>query len=131
MLISKALAQDTTPPAAAVPATDTTATTGAMADAPNVSSVVTQNIGMIVLLVAMFYFLLIRPQQRRFKDHKLMIDALKVGDKVVTSGGLIGRIDTIIDKDEVIVDLGNNMKVTAVRSTIQAKPDKTAIVAKK
>lgn len=116
---------------AAAPAPETTAETAVPgADPaltpPSTQSILIQNVGMIVLLVVMFYFLLIRPQQKRFKEHKEMIDSLKVGDKVITSGGLIGKIDTLTSDDEVLVDLGNGIKVTAVRSTIQAKPDKAA-----
>jgi preprotein translocase subunit YajC len=128
MLISQALAQDTPP----VPATTSeTAVPGSDAIAPpSTQNILIQNVAMIVLLVVMFYFLLIRPQQKRFKEHKEMIDALKVGDKVVTSGGLIGTLDKIVDDSEVIVDLGNGLKVTAVRTTIQAKADKNAVAKK-
>jgi preprotein translocase subunit YajC len=124
MLISKALAQDTPP----VPATTSeTAVPGTDAPAlPNTQNILFQIVAMIVLLVVMFYFLLIRPQQKRFKEHKEMIDALKVGDKIVTSGGLVGTLDKIVDDTEVIVDLGNGLKVTALRAAIQAKADKTA-----
>lgn len=126
MLISQAHAQeDVTPPVTtaetAVPPVDAGAITP-----PDTTSILLQNVGMIILLVVMFYFLLIRPQQKRFKEHKDMIDALKVGDKVVTAGGLIGTLDRIIDKDEVVVDLGNGVKVTSVRSMIQTKAEKTA-----
>jgi len=82
------------------------------------------NVGLILVMVAMFYILLIRPQQKRFKEHQAMVDALKPGDKVITSGGLIGTIDTITDgNDEVVIDLGDT-KVTAVRHTLQVKNDK-------
>jgi preprotein translocase subunit YajC len=90
-----------------------------------------QNVGMIILLVLMFYFLLIRPQQKRFKEHKEMLDALKVGDKIVTSGGFIGTLDKIIDNSEVVVDLGGGVKVTALRSSIQTRADKPAEEARK
>ena len=129
MLISQAFAQDTPP----VP--ETTSETVVPGDAaltpPSTQNILIQNVAMIVLLVVMFYFLLIRPQQKRFKEHKLMIDALKVGDKIVTSGGIVGTLDKIIDDNEVVVDLGNGIKVTALRSTIQVKADKTAVTAKK
>jgi len=126
MLISQALAQDApvageTTAETAVPGTDPAA-----AAVPSTQSMLIQNLGMIVLLVVMFYFLLIRPQQKRFKEHKEMIDGLKPGDKVVTAGGIIGKLDKIIDKDEVIVDLGNGLKVTALRATIQSKAEKPA-----
>ncbi len=131
MLISQAHAQESaTPPATtaetAVPPMDAGAVTP-----PDTTSILIQNVGMIVLLMVMFYFLLIRPQQKRFKEHKEMIDALKVGDKVLVGGGLVGTLDKIIDKDEVVVDLGNGVKVTALRAMIQAKADKNAAVTSK
>ncbi len=129
MLISQALAQETPP----VPAT--TSETGVAVDPtlnpPDTQSILIQNVGMIVLLVIMFYFLLIRPQQKRFKEHKLMIDALKVGDAIITAGGLVGKIEKIVDDKEVIVDLGNGMKVTAIRSTVQLREKPAAEPVKK
>lgn len=121
MLISEALAQDA-PVAGQMTAETAVPGMDPATAIPSTQSMLIQNVGMIVLLVVMFYFLLIRPQQRRFKEHKAMIDALKVGDRIVTSGGLIGKIDKLVDKDEVIVDLGNGIKVTALRATIQNKP---------
>jgi preprotein translocase subunit YajC len=79
------------------------------------------NMGLVLVLVVLFYVLLIMPQQRRFKEHRAMLDALKKGDEVITGGGLVGKVDKIINDNEVVVDLGNNMKVTAVRSTLQTK----------
>lgn len=83
------------------------------------------NIGLIGVLVAMFYLLLIRPQQKRFKEHKDMLGALKKGDKVLTGGGLIGRVDKIVSDTEILIDLGNGLKVTALRSTVQGRMDDT------
>lgn len=124
MLISPALAQD------AAPATATTAETAVPGTVPGVtppdtSAMLIQNVGMIVLLIVMFYFLLIRPQQKRFKEHKAMIDGLKKGDKVITAGGLIGKVDSIDGNEEVVVDLGGGTKVSVVRSMIQTKVEKT------
>ena len=118
MLISQAFAQTETTAETAVPATDAAFTP------PSTQGLVLQNVGMIVLLVVMFYFLLIRPQQKRFKEHKEMLDGLKVGDKVITAGGLIGKVDTLVSNEEVIVDLGNGMMVTHVRGMIQGKSEK-------
>lgn len=79
---------------------------------------------LILILVVLFYVLLIMPQQKRFKKHREMLDSLKKGDKIVTSGGLLGKIDKITpEKDEVIIDLGGDIKVTALRSTIQGRRD--------
>ncbi len=121
MLISQAFAQDA-PPVETTAETAVPSPAGALPPPPSTSEILMQNVGMILLLVIMFYFLLIRPQQKRFKEHKDMIDALKVGDKIVTAGGLIGTLDRLVDKDEVIVDLGNGLKVTAVRNTVSVRP---------
>lgn len=110
MLISKAYA-------AAAP------TAGAIPAAPSAGEAFMWNIGLVVVLMVMFYLLLIMPQQKRFKEHNAMLSALKKGDKVVTGGGLVGVIDKITDgSDEVVVDLGGGVKVTALRSTLQGKP---------
>lgn len=95
------------------------------ADVDPWSAILSQFI-LIVVLVGLFYFLLIMPQQRRFKEHKAMLDALKKGDKVVTAGGIVGTVDTLVSDEEVIVDLGNGIKVTALRHTISQKVDKNA-----
>lgn len=71
----------------------------------------------IILMVVIFYFLLIRPQQTRAKQHRAMLDALKRGDTVVTGGGLIGKVIKV-DGDEVELDLGASIKVRAVKSTL-------------
>ena len=82
------------------------------------------NMGLVVVLVVLFYILLIRPQQKRFKEHSEMLGALKKGDKVITGGGLVGKIEKIKDgEDEVTVDLGSGLKVKAVRATLQSKED--------
>jgi preprotein translocase subunit YajC len=79
------------------------------------------NLLLIAILVGMFYVLLIIPQQKRFKKHRQMIEAMKKGDKVLTSGGLIGIVDKIeAGNDEILIDLGSGLKVTALRSTIQS-----------
>lgn len=71
----------------------------------------------IVLMVVIFYFLLIRPQQARVKQHKQMIDAVKKGDVAVTGGGLIGRVSKV-DGEEVEIELAPNVRVRAVKSTL-------------
>ena len=75
----------------------------------------------LILIFVIFYFFLIRPQQKKVKDHKLMVDNLKRGDKVVTSGGIVGTIEIIIDGEKVEVLISDNVKVEVVKSTgIQA-----------
>ncbi|MDA5193949.1 preprotein translocase subunit YajC [Govanella unica] len=72
-----------------------------------------------VLIAVVFYFLLIRPQQKRLKEHRAMIGDVKRGDTVVTGGGFIGKVTKVIDdSDELEVDLGNDVKVRVVKSTI-------------
>lgn len=69
------------------------------------------------IFIVFYYFLLIRPQQRRLKAHQDMIASLKRGDVVVTSGGLIGKVKTVAD-DEVRVEIATNVEVRVVRGTI-------------
>ena len=71
----------------------------------------------LLLIFAIFYFLMIRPQQKRMKAHRALIDAAKKGDTVITGGGLIGRV-TKVDADEVEIELAPNVKVRALRSTL-------------
>ena len=75
----------------------------------------------LILIFVIFYFFLIRPQQKKVKDHKMMVDNLKRGDKVVTSGGIVGTIERIIDAEKVEVLISDNVKVEVVKATgIQA-----------
>lgn len=73
------------------------------------------------VLVVLFYLLLIRPQQKRYKEHSDLINKLGKGDKIVTQGGMIGTIDTIVSDKEVVVDFGNNIKMTVMRSSLMGK----------
>ena len=75
----------------------------------------------LILIFVIFYFFLIRPQQKKVKDHKLMVENLKRGDKVITSGGIVGTIERIIDAEKAEVLISENVKVEVVKSTgIQA-----------
>lgn len=71
----------------------------------------------LVLIFVVFYFLLIRPQQKRMKDHKAKVDAVKKGDQVVTGGGLVGKVARV-DEFYVEIELAPGMKVKAVKSTL-------------
>jgi preprotein translocase subunit YajC len=73
---------------------------------------------MLALMFGVFYFLLIRPQQKRQKEHKAMIDAVRRGDIVVTSGGMIGKVTKVIDENEVQVELADNVRVRVIKSTL-------------
>ena len=75
----------------------------------------------LILIFVIFYFFLIRPQQKKVKEHKLMVENLKRGDKVITSGGIVGSIERVIDNDKVEVLISENVKVEIIKSTgIQA-----------
>jgi preprotein translocase subunit YajC len=71
----------------------------------------------LLALLAIFYFFLIRPQQKRAKEQRAMIDAVKRGDTVVTSGGMIGKV-TKVEETEVEVELAPNVKVKVIKSTL-------------
>jgi preprotein translocase subunit YajC len=71
------------------------------------------------------YFLLIRPQQKKMKDHQAMVAALRRGDKVVTAGGLIGKVVKVMDEGEVEVEVADGVKVRVVQATISQVVSKT------
>ena len=71
----------------------------------------------LILIFVIFYFFLIRPQQKKVKEHKAMVESLKRGDKVVTSGGITGTVERLIDNDKVEVEISENVKVEIVKST--------------
>ena len=72
----------------------------------------------LILIFIIFYFFLIRPQQRRVKDHKTMVEGLKRGDEVITSGGIIGTVERVMEDDRIEVLIGESTKVQIIRSTI-------------
>jgi preprotein translocase subunit YajC len=73
----------------------------------------------LVLIFVVFYFLLIRPQQKKMKDHREMLGQLKRGDRVVTAGGIVATITKVKDgSDELEAEIAPNVKVTVVRGTI-------------
>ena len=74
----------------------------------------------LILIFVIFYFFLIRPQQKKIKEHKLMVGALKRGDEVVTSGGIVGRVERVLEDDKLEVSISENVTVQVVRSTIQS-----------
>ncbi len=80
----------------------------------------------LVLIFGIMYFLLIRPQQKKLKEHQAMITALRRGDQVVTSGGLIGKVTKVKDEgNEVEVEIATGVNVRVVRSTITSVVSKT------
>ena len=74
----------------------------------------------LILIFVIFYFFLIRPQQKKVKEHKLMVAALKRGDEVVTSGGIVGKVERVLDDDKVDILISENVSVQVVQSTIQS-----------
>ena len=74
----------------------------------------------LILIFVIFYFFLIRPQQKRAKEHKLMVASLKRGDEVVTSGGIVGTVERILGDDKVELLISENVTVQVVQSTIQS-----------
>ena len=71
----------------------------------------------LILIFVIFYFFLIRPQQKKAKEHKLMIEQLKRGDKVITSGGIVGTVERIMDNDKVEITISENVNVEIIKST--------------
>ena len=72
----------------------------------------------IILIFVIMYFLLIRPQQKKIKEHKSMVDNLRRGDQVLTQGGIIGKITKVKEGEEIEVELAKDVKVSVIRSTI-------------
>ena len=79
----------------------------------------------LILIFVIFYFFLIRPQQKKIKDHKIMVSALKRGDEVITSGGIIGRVERILGDDKIDLLISDNLTVQVVQSTIQGLVNKS------
>ena len=74
----------------------------------------------LILIFVIFYFFLIRPQQKRAKEHKTMVAALKRGDKVVTSGGMVGTVERILGEDKIDLLISENVIVQIIKSTAQS-----------
>ena len=82
------------------------------------------NLAPFILIFVVFYFLLIRPQQQRMKQHKAMVENLRRGDEVVTSGGMIGKVTKIAD-NEITVELAENVRVKVIKHTISEVRNRT------
>jgi len=74
----------------------------------------------LILIFVIFYFFLIRPQQKKVKEHKAMVVALKRGDDVVTSGGIVGKVEKVYEDDKIDLAISENVTVKVIRSTIQS-----------
>ena len=69
----------------------------------------------LILIFVIFYFFLIRPQQKKVKEHKLMVQNLKRGDKVITSGGIVATVERVMENDRAEIEIAENVKVEIVR----------------
>ena len=74
----------------------------------------------LILIFVIFYFFLIRPQQKKVKEHKAMVSALKRGDDVVTSGGIVGKIEKVYEDDKVDLSISEGVTIKIIKSTVQS-----------
>ena len=96
------------------------------------SSLLASGIVPMVLVVVVMYFLMIRPQQKKVKEHKAMIDALRRGDRIVTNGGLVGLVTKVVPEErEVQVEIAEGVRVKIVREMIASVTSKTEPVSPK
>lgn len=79
----------------------------------------------LILIFAIMYFLMIRPQQKKLKAHRAMVDALRRGDQVLTQGGIIGKVATVNEDGTVVVEIADNVKVKVLKTTITQVMNKT------
>ncbi len=79
----------------------------------------------LILIFAIMYFLLIRPQQKKAKEHRTLVDGLRRGDQVITAGGLLGKVTKVKDEGEIEVEIADGVKVRIVKSTIATVVSKT------
>lgn len=83
----------------------------------------------LFLIIAIMYFLVLRPQQQRVKAHQLMVSAVKRGDVVVTGGGIVGKVVKVLENDEVLVEIAEEVRIRVVKSTIADVRSKSEPVA--
>jgi preprotein translocase subunit YajC len=79
----------------------------------------------LILIFAIMYFLLIRPQQKKMKEHQKMVEGLRRGDVVVTQGGLIGKVVKVKENNELDVEISDGVKVRVVQNTVAQVMSKT------
>jgi preprotein translocase subunit YajC len=79
----------------------------------------------LILIFAIMYFLLIRPQQKRVKEHQKMVEALRRGDQIVTQGGVIGKVAKVKDDGEIEVEIADGVRIRVVKSTVAQVLNKT------
>lgn len=135
MLISEAYADSTAVAPAAPPAAPSApaAATGTAIGVPEQAAIPQETqspfagMGILLLIVPIFYFLIIRPNQKKIKDFETMVKALRRGDRVVTGGGIIGVITRIENDDVLVVEIAPEVKVRVMRETISHVVNKTAV----
>ncbi|EPX79987.1 preprotein translocase subunit YajC [Litoreibacter arenae] len=79
----------------------------------------------LILIFGIMYFLLIRPQQKKLKDHKAMVEAVRRGDQVITQGGIVGKVSKVKEDGEVEVEIADGVKVRVIKSTLASVVSKT------
>lgn len=79
----------------------------------------------LILIFAIMYFLLIRPQQKKLKQHKAMVEALRRGDQVLTQGGIVGKVVKVMEDNMIEVEIAENVKVKVLKATIAQVMAKT------
>lgn len=79
----------------------------------------------LILIFAIMYFLLIRPQQKKLKEHKAMVEALRRGDQVLTQGGIVGKVTHVNEDNTIVVEIADGVKVKIVKQTIVQVMNKT------
>ncbi|GFE65871.1 preprotein translocase subunit YajC [Litoreibacter roseus] len=79
----------------------------------------------LILIFAIMYFLLIRPQQKKVKEHAAMVEALRRGDQVVTQGGIVGKVSKVKDDGEIEVEIAEGVKVRLIKATVAQVLNKT------
>lgn len=77
------------------------------------------NIAPLILIFVVFYFLLIRPQQRKAREHREMLASVRRGDQVVTGGGFLGKVTKVLNDNEIEIELAEGMRVRALKGTLQ------------
>jgi len=77
-----------------------------------------QTIIMVAMLFGIMYFFMIRPQQKRLREHQEMVSSIRRGDTVVTSGGIIGKVTKVIDDNEAMVEIAEGVRVRIVKQTV-------------
>lgn len=95
------------------------------AGAPDATAALITNFVPLILIFGIMYFLLIRPQQRKLKEHKAMVEALRRGDQVVTAGGIVGKVASVGADNMIEVEIAQGVKVKVMRHTITQVMNKT------